>query len=147
MQAAHPFLQHGFNLSESVVYDSRALRRFVDIDLGGEPVSDEIPLCQFRPMLEQHNLGDSLFHRMDQYLQENGMKASRGTIVDASIIHAPSSTRHKKKKRAPEIYQSCKGRPVILRDEGSYLGAVRSLNQSMTYAPVILAIPPTGGRR
>jgi IS5 family transposase len=107
------FLQHWFNLSdpavEEALYDSRALRQFVGIDLGREPVPDETTVCKFRHLMEQHNLGDQLFHLVNQYLSENGMKVARGTIVDASIIHAPSSTKNQKKQRDPEMHQTRKG--------------------------------------
>jgi len=107
------FLQHWFNLSdpaaEEALYDSRAMRRFVGIDLGEEPVPDETTICKFRHLMEQHNLGDQLFHLVNQYLDENGLKLSRGTIVDASIINAPSSTKNKKKQRDPEMHQTRKG--------------------------------------
>jgi IS5 family transposase len=107
------FLQHWFNLSdpavEEALYDSRALRRFVGIDLGREPVPDETTVCKFRHLMEQHNLGDQLFHLVNQYLSENDMQVARGTIVDASIIHAPSSTKNKQKQRDPEMHQTRKG--------------------------------------
>ena len=107
------FLQHWFNLSdpaaEEALYDSQALRNFVGIDLGREPAPDETTICKFRHLMEKHNLGDQLFHLVNQYLQENGMKVSRGTIVDASIISAPSSTKNKKKERDPEMKQTKKG--------------------------------------
>jgi IS5 family transposase len=107
------FLQHWFNLSdpavEEALYDSRALRQFVGIDLGREPVPDETTVCKFRHLMEQHNLGDQLFHLVNQYLSENGMQVARGTIVDASIIHAPSSTKNKEKQRDPEMHQTRKG--------------------------------------
>lgn len=107
------FIQHWFNLSdpaaEEGLYDSRALRRFVGIDLGREPVPDESTICKFRHLMEKHNLGDQLFHLVNQYLKENGLKVSRGTIVDASIISAPNSTKNKKKERDPEMRQTRKG--------------------------------------
>lgn len=107
------FLQHWFNLSdpaaEEALYDSRALRHFVGVDLGREPVPDETTICKFRHLMEKHNLGDHLFHLVNQYLKENGLKVSRGTIVDASIISAPSSTKNKKKERDPEMHQTRKG--------------------------------------
>lgn len=60
-------------------------------------------------MLEAHNLGDRLFHLVNQYLKENCLKVNRGTIVDASILNAPSSTKNKKTQRDPEMYQLGKG--------------------------------------
>ena len=107
------FLQHWFNLSdpaaEEALYDSRSMRRFVGIDLGEEPVPDETTICKFRHLMERHNLGDRLFYLVNHYLKENGLKVSRGTIVDASIISAPSSTKNKKKQRDPEMHQVKKG--------------------------------------
>ena len=107
------FLQHWFNLSdpavEEALYDSRAMRRFVGIDLGREPAPDETTVCKFRHLLEAHNLGDQLFVLINEYLQENGLKVSTGTIVDATIIDAPSSTKNKDGKRDPEMHQTKKG--------------------------------------
>lgn len=107
------FLQHWFNLSdpavEEALYDSRAMRRFVGIDLGREPVPDETTVCNFRHLLEAHNLGDQLFALINAYLQENGLKVSTGTIVDATIIDAPSSTKNKDGERDPEMHQTRKG--------------------------------------
>ena len=107
------FLQHWFNLSDPAVeeslYDSRAMRRFVGIDLGCEPAPDETTICKFRHLLEVHNLGDRLFGLINEYLQENGLKVSTGTIVDATIIDAPSSTKNKEGKRDPEMHQTRKG--------------------------------------
>jgi IS5 family transposase len=107
------FLQHWFNLSdpavEEALYDSRAMRRFVGIDLGREPAPDETTICKFRHLLEAHNLGNQLFVLINEYLQENGLKVSTGTIVDATIIDAPSSTKNKDKRRDPEMHQTKKG--------------------------------------
>ena len=107
------FLQHWFNLSdpavEEALYDSRAMRQFVGIDLGREPAPDETTVCKFRHLLEAHNLGDRLFALINDYLQENGLKVSTGTIVDATIIDAPSSTKNKEGKRDPEMHQTRKG--------------------------------------
>jgi transposase, IS5 family len=107
------FLQHWFNLSdpgaEEALYDSRAMRHFVGIDLGNEPVPDETTICKFRHLMERHNLGDQLFHLVNEYLQENGLKVGRGSIVDATIINAPSSTKNKDKARDPEMRSTRKG--------------------------------------
>ncbi|WP_080639457.1 IS5 family transposase [Teredinibacter turnerae] len=87
------FLQHWFELSdpgaEEALYDSRAMRQFVGIDLGREPVPDETTICKFRHLMERHNLGGELFRLVNEYLEKNGLKLSRGTIVDATIIDAP----------------------------------------------------------
>ena len=107
------FLQHWFALSdpgaEEALYDSRAMRTFVGIDLGREPVPDETTILNFRHLMEHHNLGDELFRLVSVYLEENGMKVARGTIVDATIINAPSSTKNKDKKRDPGMHQTRKG--------------------------------------
>ena len=107
------FLQHWFDLSdpgaEEALYDSRAMRTFVGIDLGREPVPDETTILNFRHLMERYNLGDELFRLVNVYLEENGMKVARGTIVDATIINAPSSTKNKDKQRDPEMHQTRKG--------------------------------------
>jgi len=107
------FLQHWFELSdpgaEEALYDSRAMRLFVGIDLGNEPVPDETTICNFRHLMERNNLGDELFRLVNVYLSENGMKLHRGTIVDATIINAPSSTKNRDKKRDPDMHQTRKG--------------------------------------
>jgi transposase, IS5 family len=106
-------LQQWFNLSdpavEEALYDSRAMRQFVGIDLGREPVSDETTICKFRHLLETHQLGQQLFARIGEYLTKQGLRVSRGTIVDATIISAPSSTKNRTKERDPEMHQTKKG--------------------------------------
>ena len=107
------FLQQWFNLSdpgaEEALYDSPAMRRFASIDLGREPVPDETTICKFRHLLERHALGSALFEQVHAYLEQHGLKLSRGTIVDATIIHAPSSTKNQEKARDPEMHQTKKG--------------------------------------
>ena len=106
-------LQQWFTLSdpavEEALYDSHALRQFVGIDLGREPVPDETTICKFRHLLETHQLGQQLFARIGAYLAVHGIKVSRGTIVDATIISAPSSTKNRTKERDPEMHQTKKG--------------------------------------
>lgn len=107
------FLQHWFNLSdpaaEEAIYDSRAMRQFVGIDLGNEPAPDETTICKFRHLMERHRFGDRLLQLVNDYLHENGVSVSRGTIVDATIIQAPSSTKNKDKARDPDMHQTRKG--------------------------------------
>ena len=107
------FIQHWFNLSdpaaEEALYDSRSLRQFVGIDLGREPVPDETTICKFRHLMEKHNLGDQLFHLVNQYLRENNLFVSKGTIVDATLVDAPTSTRNKDGQRDPDVHQTRKG--------------------------------------
>ena len=107
------FLQQWFNLSdpavEEAVYDSQAMRRFVGIDLGCEPVPDETTVCRFRHLLEAHDLGRRLFDQVQNHLAESGLQVATGTIVDATIISAPSSTKNRAKARDPEMHQTKKG--------------------------------------
>jgi IS5 family transposase len=107
------FLQHWFNLSdpavEEALYDSRAMRSFVGIDLGREPAPDETTVCKFRHLLEKNDLGGRLFEEIGAYLQDQGLASNTGTIVDATIISAPSSTKNKEQKRDPEMHQTKKG--------------------------------------
>lgn len=106
------FLQQWFNLSdpavEEAVYDSQAMRRFVGIDLGCEPVPDETTVCRFRHLLEAHDLGRRLFDQVQNHLAESGLQVATGTIVDATIISAPSSTKNRAKARDPEMHQTKK---------------------------------------
>ena len=107
------FLQHWFNLSdpgvEEALYDSLAMRDFVGIDLGREPAPDETTVCKFRHLLEKHDLGRRLFQEVHRHLETQGLKVSTGTIVDASIINAPSSTKNTEQKRDPDMHQTKKG--------------------------------------
>ena len=107
------FLQHWFNLSdpaaEEALYESESMRRFVGIDLGREPVPDETTMLNFRHLLERHDLSKRLFARMNQHLASRGIKVATGTIVDAAIIAAPSSTKNAAKARDPEMHQTKKG--------------------------------------
>ena len=107
------FLQHWFNLSdpavEEALYESVSMRQFVGIDLGREPVPDETTILKFRHLLERHGLGKPLFERVNEHLASHGLKVSGGTIVDATIIAAPSSTKNAAKERDPEMHQTRKG--------------------------------------
>ena len=107
------FLQNWFNLSdpavEEALYDSLSMRNFVGIDMGREGAPDETTVCKFRHLLETHDLGQRLFEEVGRHLQANGIKVSTGTIVDATIINAPSSTKNREGKRDPEMHQTKKG--------------------------------------
>jgi IS5 family transposase len=108
------FLQLWFNLAdpavEEALYDSVSMRSFVGIDLGVEAVPDETTICKFRHLLEKHALGKKLLIAVNEYLRINGIKIAKGTIVDATIISAPSSTKNKDKERDPEMHHSAKGK-------------------------------------
>ena len=106
-------LQLWFDLSdpavEEALYDSRAMRSFVGIDLGREPVPDETTVMRFRHLLEENKLGAKIFEEVGRVLQRRGLRLSKGTIVDATIIAAPSSTKNADGERDPEMHQTKKG--------------------------------------
>ncbi|MBC7989735.1 MAG: IS5 family transposase, partial [Luteimonas sp.] len=107
------FVQHWFNLAdeacEDALLDSTAVRRFVGIDLGVERVPDATTLLKFRRLIEDKQLGAALFAKVGEVLQAQGMKVGKGTIVDATIIAAPSSTKNAERERDPEMHQTRKG--------------------------------------
>ncbi|GAC1516694.1 MAG: IS5 family transposase [Terriglobales bacterium] len=108
------FLQQWFNLSdpavEEALYDSPTLRQFAGIDLGAEPAPDETTVCKFRHLLEEHNLGEEILGTVNLHLQAKGVRITTGTIVDATLIHAPSSTKNRDQSRDPEMHQTRKGK-------------------------------------
>ncbi|MHB8423882.1 MAG: IS5 family transposase [Gammaproteobacteria bacterium] len=107
------FLQQWFNLSdpavEDAVYDSASMRTFVGIDLGREPAPDETTVCKFRHLLGTHQLGKQLFQAVHEHLHHHGLQVNRGTIVDATLIGAPASTKNKAGQRDPQMCQTKKG--------------------------------------
>ena len=114
------FMQQWYGLSdpamEDSLYDVESMRRFAGVDLGGVP--DETTICKFRHLLEAHGLTEALFDQTKRYLSDRGMMVSEGTIVDATIIHAPSSTKNKEGKRDPEMALREEGQHLALRHEG-----------------------------
>jgi IS5 family transposase len=86
------------------------MRRFAGIDLGQEAVPDETTACNFRHLLERNGLGKTLLTAINRYLHENGIKVAKGTIVDATIISAPSSTKNRDGERDPQMHQTRKGK-------------------------------------
>jgi len=107
------FLQHWFNLSdpgvEDALYESPVLRGFAGIDLGRAAAPDETTILNFRHLLEKHELNGKILDTVNLYLASQGIRISTGTIVDATIISAPSSTKNEKKERDPEMHQTKKG--------------------------------------
>jgi IS5 family transposase len=107
------FLQQWFNLSdpgmEEAFYDSPALLRFAGVDLGVAAAPDETTILRFRHLLEEHELCGQILDTVNLYLASKGIRISTGTIVDATIIAAPSSTKNSKKARDPEMHQTRKG--------------------------------------
>ena len=103
-----------FNLSdvacEDALYDVPVFREFCRIDLGQERVPDATTLMNFRHLLEAHQLGAALFAKVGELLMANGMRLSGGTIVDATLIAAPPSTKNQDKARDSEMHQTKKGK-------------------------------------
>jgi IS5 family transposase len=94
---------------EDALYDSQALRDFVGIDLSHESVPDATTLLKFRRLLQANDLTRALFDRINAHLAEQGLLMRAGTIVDATIIAAPSSTKNEGRTRDPEMHQTKKG--------------------------------------
>jgi IS5 family transposase len=101
-----------YNLSdpamEDMLYEVESVRRFVGLKLSG-PLPDETTILKFRHLLEKHNLGTKLFATINQHLADNDLMLKEGTIVDASIIAAPTSTKNRDNARDPEMHQTKKG--------------------------------------
>jgi transposase, IS5 family len=107
------FLQQWFNLSdpgaEDALYESPVLRRFAGVDLGRAAAPDETTILRFRHLLEQHELCGKILDTVNHYLASKGLRITTGTIVDATIITAPSSTKNSKGERDPQMHQTRKG--------------------------------------
>lgn len=107
------FVQQWYSLSdeglEDALYDIQALREFVGVDLGRESVPDATTLLRFRHLLEEHQLTQSMFEQINEHLRQQGLLMTKGTLVDATIMEAPSSTKNKDKSRDPEMHQTKKG--------------------------------------
>ena len=107
------FLQQWYTLAdealEDALYDSQALRDFVGIDLSRESVPDATTLLKFRRLLQDNDLTRALFDEINAHLGQQGLLMRAGTIVDATIIAASSSTKNEGKARDPEMHQTKKG--------------------------------------
>lgn len=107
------FLQQWFGLAdealEDAIYDSQSMREFTGIDLSREAVPDATTLLKFRRLLEEHGLTAKLFEGINADLAERGLLLREGTMVDATIIAAPPSTKNEDKSRDPEMHQTKKG--------------------------------------
>jgi IS5 family transposase len=108
------FLQLWFDLSdpgaEEALYDSASMRAFAGVDLGEGSAPDETSILNFRHLLERHELGKPILAQVNTHLKAHGMSIGTGTIVDATIIHAPSSTKNQDQERDPEMHQTAKGK-------------------------------------
>jgi IS5 family transposase len=107
------FLQQWFNLSdpqaEDTIYDSESMRRFARVELGDDKIPDESTILRFRHLLEKHKITEAIFEAVGELLAEKRLMLRAGTIVDATIIAAPSSTKNETKTRDPEMKQTRKG--------------------------------------
>jgi IS5 family transposase len=107
------FLQQWFNLSdpqaEDAIYDSESMRRFARVELGDDVVPDETTILRFRHLLEEHRLTAAIFEAIKELLLAKQLLLKSGTIVDATIIAAPSSTKNAAQARDPEMKQTRKG--------------------------------------
>ena len=101
-----------YNLSdpgmEDLLYESEPVRRFAGLKLSG-PLPDESTILHFRHLLENHSLGQGLLEEINAHLDSQGLRLREGTIVDATIIEAPSSTKNQARERDPEMHQTKKG--------------------------------------
>ncbi len=107
------FMQQWFALSdpgmEDALYDSSAMQRFAGLELGQNAIPDETTILHFRHLLEKHHLTQQLFDAVRDLLQDKGILVKSGTITDATIIHAPSSTKNRDRARDPEMSSTKKG--------------------------------------
>jgi transposase, IS5 family len=108
------FMQNWFNLSdpaaEDSLYDSESMRRFAGIELVDDAVPDESTILRFRRLLEQHELTEQVFAEVRSLLESKRLLLKSGTIVDATIIAAPPSTKNEHRARDPEMSQTMKGK-------------------------------------
>ena len=106
-------MQNWFNLSdvgiEDAIYDSYAMKHFLKLHFSGEQTPDATTLLHFRHLLEKHDIARKIFDDVKQRLDASGLIMHGGTIVDATIIHAPSSTKNATKSRDPEMHATKKG--------------------------------------
>lgn len=107
-------LQQWYNLSdpgaEEALYDSLTMRRFVGVKTDEDVIADETSILNFRRLLERHQLTGRLLAEINAHLCERGLWVGQGTIVDATILNAPSSTKNAQKKRDPQMHQTRKGK-------------------------------------
>jgi IS5 family transposase len=94
---------------EDAIYDSQAMRNFIGVDLGGESVPDATTLLKFRHLLEENELTKAIFEEIGVHLRQKKLLMKEGSIVDATIIAAPSSTKNAEGKRDPQMHQTRKG--------------------------------------
>jgi IS5 family transposase len=107
------FVQHWYDLSdpgaEEAIYESESIRRFVGVELAEDTVPDESSILRFRHLLEEHDLTRAIFDEVGALLEEKGLLMKQGTIVDATFLAAPSSTKNSTRTRDPEMRSTKKG--------------------------------------
>ena len=106
------FLQQWYALSdpaaEEALYDIESMRNFAGLELIVDAIPDETTLLKFRRLIEKHELSRTLFEAINHYLIDKGIQVSQGSMIDATIVQAPSSTKNKEKKRDPEMHSTKK---------------------------------------
>ena len=124
-------MQQWYSLSDPAMEDALievpTMRRFAGIDLISDRIPDETTILSFRHLLEKRDLGQQIFETVKAHLKQQGMAMKQGTIIDATLISAPSSTKNKTAERDPEMHQTKKGNQwyhrcagLRLRYEGAY---------------------------
>jgi transposase, IS5 family len=107
-------MQQWYSLSDPAMEDALievpTMRRFAGIDMLSDRIPDETTILAFRHLLEKHHLGEQIFETVKAHLKERGMAMKQGTIIDATLIAAPSSTKNKAGQRDPDMHQACKGK-------------------------------------
>lgn len=144
------FLQQWFDLSdpqaEAMLYDSESMRRFARVELGEDPVPDESTILRFRHLLERHQLTAQMFEAVKTLLEERQLLLKAGTIVDATIIGAPSSTKNATQTRDPEMKQTRKGNQwyfgMKLHVGTDRHGLVHSLTTTHAASADLAQLPP-----
>lgn len=137
------FLQHWFDLSdpaaEDALYDSESMRRFAGVELSDDAVPDETTILRFRRLLEQHHLTEQIFALVRELLEAKGLLMKTGTIVDATIINAPSSTKNATGTRDPEMQQTRKGQQWYFGMKAHVGTDLHGLVHSLTTTPAAAA--------
>ena len=149
------FLQQWFNLSdpqaEDSIYDSESMRRFARVELGDDEIPDESTILRFRHLLEKHRLTEAIFEAVKDLLAERRLLLRAGTIVDATIIAAPSSTKNATGTRDPEMKQTRKGKNwhfgMKLHVGTDRRGIVHSVTATHAAAADLQQLPASAARR
>jgi len=143
------FLQQWFNLSdpgaEDALYDIESMRRFCGIELGDDAVPDETTILHFRRLLERHRLTEAIFRSVNRLLADKRLLLKSGTLVDATIINAPSSTKNAAGERDPEMTQTRKGKQwyfgMKVHIGTDRRGVVHTITTTTAKAPDITQLP------